>query len=278
MQAMKEMFCTGTRENSCACIDCTQIDRGIHPDFTALKLEEGSQSIGIKPVRALVSAVETFPTMAPYRVVLIEHADRLTMEAANATLKMLEEPPRTSRFFLLAESQARVIPTIRSRCGLVSFNALSPSLVQSVLQRSAPDDAKALVCARLSEGSVGRALSYWGSGRLALRDKTFSLIRLALERDIAALFIAIDSVSKELPQVLRFLALLMHDILMASVDPTRILNLDLSDDIAQVSVRVGAPMWHRVADDVRVLRESARTTPINLAFHLKSLFAQSFAV
>lgn len=277
MQATKEMFCTGTHEDKCPCFHCVQLDQGIHPDFFMLS-PDGDKEIGVDAIRALIPSATTCPTTAPFKILMIDGADRLTSAAANAILKTLEEPPHITRFFLLAESQARVIPTIRSRCGLVSYHALSEPMVLSVLQRFEPDHTKALVYARLSEGSVGRAVRYWGSGRLVLRDKTFSLIRLSLERDLAGLFSAIDSVEKELPQVLRFLSQLLHDLLLFSTDPTRIINLDLSDDIAQMSTRNTNAMWHQLGAAVRGLREQSRSTKLFLTFHVKALLAQSFVV
>lgn len=276
MQATKEMFCTGTREDRCPCLDCTQLDQGVHPDYLLIA-PDGDKDIGIGAIRSMLEEVGTQPTVAAYRIVVIDGADRLTPAAANALLKTLEEPPRLTRFFLLAESQARVIPTIRSRCGLVSYHALSDSLVLSVLHRNDCDPTKALVYARLSEGSVGRAVHYYGSGRLALRDKTFSLIRLALDRDVAGLFSAIDAVEKELPQALRFLTPLLHDLLMVRIDPTRIINLDLSDDLAQVSGRASAAVWQQLEASFRALREQARTTKIVLGFHVKTLFVQALS-
>lgn len=275
MQATKELFCTGTREDRCPCLDCTQLDKGVHPDYL-LFAPDGDKDIGVEVIRSMLEEIGTQPTGAPYRIVVIDGVDRLTPAAANALLKTLEEPPRLTRFFLLAESQARVIPTIRSRCGLVSYHALSDSLVLSELQRFESDDTKALVYARLSEGSVGRAVRYWGSGRLTLRDTTLSLIRLALGRDVAGLFSAIDAVEKELPQVLRFLTPLLHDLLMVQIDPARIINQDLSDDLAKVGGQASAEVWQQLEAAVRALREQSRSTKLFLSFHVKTLFVQAF--
>ena len=274
VQATKEMFCTGTREDSCPCLDCLQINQGAHPDFIILS-PEGDKDIGVEAIRSLITAAGVYPTVAPYKVILIEAADRLTNPAANALLKTLEEPPRKVRFFLLAESQARVIPTIRSRCGLVSYNSLPEAMVVSVLQRFETDPDKALVYARLSEGSVGRAVRYWGSGRLVLRDQTFSLIRLALERDVAGLFSTVDSMDKELPQVLRFLSHLLHDLLMVHTDPSRLINLDLHEDLVTMSTRVDISVWHRFSSAVRALQERSRYTKMFMTFQVKALFAQT---
>ena len=277
LQTTKEIYCDGTRKDGCQCGQCAQLDAGIHTDFYMLA-PDGDKDIGVDAIRDLVSTAGVYPTTAPRKILVIDGADRLTNAAANALLKTLEEPPPTVRFFLLAESPARVIPTIRSRCGLVPFHALPEALILSVLQRFESDPTKALVFARLGDGSVGRAVRYWGSGRLTLRDKTFSLIRLALERDIAGLFSAVDSMEKELPQVLRFLSYILHDLLMIGVDPDRIINLDLREDIVQMSTRSGSEKWYQFSTAVRELREQSRMVKLLLTFQIKTLFAKSFWV
>ena len=276
-QAVLEMFCTGTHCSGCGCVDCVQVGQGIHPDLTVLA-PEGDREIGVDAVRDLIETATVFPMVAPYRILVVDGADRLTMAAANALLKTLEEPPPSARFFLLAESLGRVIPTIRSRCGVVSYHALSEAMVLSVLGQFEDDPAKALVYARLGEGSIGRATRYWGSGRLMLRDKTFSLIRLALERDVASLFSAVDAMDKELVQVLVFLRYLTHDLLMVTTDPTRVLNTDLVEDLVQMQARRPPSVWHQLNTVVGQLREQTRSTRLALAFHIKTRLVETLAV
>lgn len=277
IQATKELFCSGSRGTGCDCADCVQIDKGVHPDFLMLA-PEGDRDIGVDVARSVVALDSTCPTVAPCRIFVVDGADRLTTAAANALLKTLEEPSTTSRWFLLAESSARVLPTIRSRCGIVSYRPLSEALIVSVLQQFEHDPAKALVYARLSEGSVGRAVRYWGSGRLVLRDKTLSLIRLALEKDVAGLFSAIDALEKDLPQVLRFTSQLLRDVLMVRLDTQRVLNLDRQDDLMHLASKADALVWQQLAAGVHALRGVSRSTKVYLPFQVKALFAQALGV
>ncbi len=274
IQAVKELFCEGERQRGCRCFSCTQIDQGSHPDLTLIGPDNGEVKVG--PIRDLVSASHGYPSVAPVKVFLVDGADKMNAASANAILKTLEEPPRTALFFLLAESAGKVIPTIKSRCGIVRFNPLSEPFIVSVLQRSDADCTKPLIIARMSEGSVGRAVQYMGAGRLAFRDKVFGFLRLALEKNVPGLFTSIDAVEKELPLVLRFLEQLVHDVIMVQAFPARVIHSDLAEELRRMRAQsANEERWHRLLKDVRELREKIRAR-VHVPFHLKNLFAQAF--
>jgi DNA polymerase-3 subunit delta' len=274
MQTILEMFCTGSKQSRCRCPDCTQVRQGVHPDL--LVVEAGAKDIGVDAIRDALEQASSYPSVAPVRAFLIDGADRMTMPAANAFLKTLEEPPSTTRFFLLAENERRVIPTIRSRCGRVAFRRLPESAVLSVLSQHCSDAAKALVYCRIAEGSLGRAIRYWGSGRLSLRDKVFSILTLGLKGDLPSLFAAIDALDKELPLGLRLLEQLLLDLAMIQHDPARIINQDIADKLS--GVRVQRDVWQRLVTGLRDIRATHRTTHIVLPFHVKALFAAVIGV
>lgn len=274
LQAVQEMFCSGSKQPGCRCPDCSQLREGVHPDL--LVVEAGDKDIGIDAIRDALEAAGAFPSVAPVRVFLIDGADRMTIPAANALLKTLEEPPRTTRFFLLTDNERRVIPTIRSRCGRVPFRPLPESFLLSVLSQHCPDATKALVYCRIAEGSLGRAVRYWGSGRLSLRDKVFSLLLLGTRRDFPSLFSAVDALGKEVPLALRFLEHLLHDLAMIQHDPARAINQDIVDKLSAMRLPEGT--LGRLVDGLRDIRAAHRTTHIVLPFHVKTLFITAFGV
>lgn len=275
IQLVTEMFCQEGKVDGCACADCHQIEKGVHPDLFILG-SEGGKDIGIEPVRELLEAALSNPSMAPCRVFILDGVDRLTMPAANALLKTLEEPARTTRFVLLAENKARVIPTIRSRSGEVIFERLAEDLVMEELRRFEEDHTKALVYTRMAEGSLGRAIRYWGAGSLALRDQVLSLLELGLTGDVSSLFSQVDAMSQSLPLALRFMEQATHDIAMIHLDATRIYNVDAHERITAICQQISADSFKRFRFKLNeVLLRSSRTR-INLAFHVKTLFVDAF--
>ena len=272
---VQDLFCSDSKAADCPCADCFQVRQGCHPDFS--EIVAGEKDIGVDAIRAVIYTAYSRPTMARYRVFLIDGADRLTNAAANALLKTLEEPPSSTRFFLLAESLGAVIPTVRSRCGLVTFQALPERYVLSKLHPFEADPTKALVYARMGEGSVGKSIQFWGSGRLSLRDKAFSLLRLSASKDVAGLFALVESVEKELHLLLRFTEHLLHDILMVQIAPEKLINLDLQDALVGLRVGVRDVTWQAIRMQLREARLTHQQVKINLAFHVKSVLTEAFA-
>ena len=255
--------------------DLLQLDNGYHPDVLVVTAVEDKE-IGVDPVREMLLKTMSYPVSAPYRFFVIDGADRMTPAAANAILKKLEEPPALSRFFMLAESFDRVIPTIRSRCGRVNYNKLPESFILERLSKFERDPGKALVYSRLGEGSVGRATRYWGSNRLTVRDSVFNMLDLSVQGDVPSAFSTIDGLSKELSVALRFLTFLVHDILIGEVDRSRIVNQDIEEDLATMRAKAQPSTWFQLWGALRNVIERNESAYINLGFQLKTALATTF--
>lgn len=278
MAATREAFSKGDPES----VHSMQLDRGVHPDFIHVRGQD-LKDIGIDQIRDVIEQSRFIPMMAERRFVLIEGADAITSAAANAFLKTLEEPPQGSQFFLLAESAHEVLPTIRSRCGIVRFHPLSESFIVSHLMQHTADGTKALVYARLSEGSVGRAIQYLGSGRLALRDSMVGLLQKALARDFASLFAGVNAIAAAtvkgasgLKLGLRFLDHVMYDLLMIPHDSSKLTNLDIVEVLARLRVQIGEARIERLISELKLVRRR-QDAPINLSFHIKTALASAFS-
>lgn len=135
---------------------------GSHPDFRALERLERptgglARNISVDQVRGLGSLLDVTPSLSPWRAIVIDSADDLETSAGNALLKMLEEPPANTIFFLVAHAPGRLLPTIRSRCRRLAFDPLNDDAMTSLIERLVPGaDASALV--GVADGSPGRAV------------------------------------------------------------------------------------------------------------------------
>jgi DNA polymerase-3 subunit delta' len=92
-----------------------------------------ARNITVDQVRSLGDLFDLTPALSPWRVVVIDSIDDLEKSAANALLKMLEEPPANTIFFLVSHAPGRLLPTIRSRCRRLDFQALDDGAMTSVL-------------------------------------------------------------------------------------------------------------------------------------------------
>lgn len=273
MQAIIELV-VSQRGDKCA--DLVQLREGVHQDVTVVTAPS-EKEIVVEPIREAMSRIGGLPVSMLYRFVIIDGADRMTLPAANAILKTVEEAPPHARFFLLAESFDRVIPTVRSRCGRVNFRKLPESFIFSKISAYTEDPDRALVYARLGEGSVGRAYQYYVSNRLATRNSAFEVLKLSVQGDIPSAFSAVDGFAKELlPLALRFLVFLVHDILVCVLDPPRVVNRDIAEDLLFVRSRMKNDVQRKLWDSLRTVWERYESSTVNLGFQVKTALAQTF--
>ena len=114
-----------------------------------------------------------------WRVCIVDTVDELNPNAANALLKVLEEPPRQSLFLLVSHAPARVLPTILSRCRKLPLRPLATDdVIRAAAQAAqiAADDPALTEAAEAAEGSVGRALTLLGGDALKLQQRTAALL------------------------------------------------------------------------------------------------------
>ncbi|MBX7481255.1 DNA polymerase III subunit delta' [Qipengyuania sp. 6D47A] len=137
---------------------------------------ELARSIRIAQIRAMQSRLSTRPTLGDRRAIIIDPADDLERNAANALLKSLEEPPAGTYFLLVAHSPARLLPTIRSRCRVLRFPTVSDMEMDNLLQDLSPaaDEATRAAAIAAAAGSPGAAREFvdmeLGSVAQAMRD------------------------------------------------------------------------------------------------------------
>jgi len=138
------------------CQDCRQARSGSHADLMLVRPE--GLSYGVKQTRDLVLRAATAPASGRWHIVVFEDADRATEAAANALLKAIEEPAPRTVWLLCAPSADDLVPTIRSRCRLITLRTPSSAAVADVLvRRDGVDPDRALAAARAAQGHIGRA-------------------------------------------------------------------------------------------------------------------------
>ena len=157
-----------------------QVDARTHPDLAVLASDR--VTITIDEVRRLVTSSQYSPSVAHYRVIVVEDADRMTERTSNVLLKALEEPPERTVWILCAPSEADLLPTIRSRVRLVRLRVPEPGEVADLLvRRDGVEPTLALRAAEEAQSHIGMA------HRLATdaeaRERRDDTIRIALEAD-----------------------------------------------------------------------------------------------
>lgn len=146
--------------------------------------------ITVDQVRRTTTFFGSTAAAGGWRVCIVDSVEELNANAANALLKVLEEPPPRSLFLLVSRAPSRVLPTIQSRCRKLSLRPLDDSDVARAVAGVGcfqADDPALTEAAAASEGSVGRALMLLGGDALELRERTMALLTALPEIDGNAL-------------------------------------------------------------------------------------------
>ncbi|MBI1321868.1 DNA polymerase III subunit delta' [bacterium] len=163
------------------CPSCKQVEAETHPDFIVARRPEDKSDLPIKVIREEVCAkLALKPMMGKYRVAIVEDADELTTQAANAFLKTLEEPGPGSVLILIGSNPDAQLETIVSRCQVVRFEPLSVDDIEAILKQRGlvTQSAEAHQLALQAEGSVSRAL--------ALADHDYQDARRAILHELSS--------------------------------------------------------------------------------------------
>ena len=176
MTLAKALNCRELSDDSCdTCVSCRKIDGGNHPDVRLI--EPDGQYIKIDQIRALQKDAGYKPFEGTRKVYIIDHAEVMRPEAANALLKTLEEPSTDCMIILVTANVYALLPTVISRCQFVRFVSLGIGTLTGLLEEKKQlSSERARLIASLSEGCPGRALSMDTEDALEKRDAVERLL------------------------------------------------------------------------------------------------------
>ncbi len=164
--------------------DLFHLRRSVNPDTGRMRAE-----IAVDDVRGLGAFMHMTPAMGKWRVAIVDSADEMNRNSANAVLKVLEEPPPNAVLLIVAHAPGRLLPTIRSRCRRLAMQPLAEETVVRLLGDYAPatKPEERIALARLAEGSIGRALELSGAGSLDLYREMVEVLATLPELDMPRL-------------------------------------------------------------------------------------------
>ena len=214
-----------------------------HPDFLLVQREQDEKTsrykdISKEQIADLITKSAFAPVMSDTKVCIIEDIDRMSVVAANSFLKLLEEPPVGWVLVLLATDENKLLSTIMSRVVCLRFQPVAVESVQHLLEMRGVEPTQAAVLARISEGSVGTALSLAEQNVLELRQQAVAFLE-ALPLNMPLNYLAGRAWQQknfERPEALllvKMLQLLVRDLIMCKLSlEDKIYNCDLQGELA----------------------------------------------
>jgi len=245
--------------------DLLTVERAYDPRRRRLRSE-----IVVENTREIGAFLRLTPAEGGWRVVIVDGADEMNRNAANALLKILEEPPRRALLLLVAHSPGRLLPTIRSRCRRFPLASLPPAIVRQLLLRYRPalPESQAEALTALSGGSIGRALDLAAAGGVELYESVLALLARDQGIDATALHAFADRLARgESEEAYRAVEELVAQLLarVAGAAARRTSGVELTNESAvlqRLGGRAPAARWAELRDEIG--RSFARTDALNL--------------
>lgn len=217
--------------SDCTCRACVNVRAESHPDVLWIGLDETERSIKLESIRAMQSWIALRPLEATRKLCIVNYAERLTEEAANAFLKTLEEPPANVFIIFIVEHVYQLLDTIVSRMVEVRLDPLPAERICGILGKEYGITTEAHFLAYQSQGSVGRALEYARDDFFTVKN---ALLDSFLRADKREFFLElVKEAPASLDSILYFFCGVFHDALLLKnrVDTEFIINQDRIDEV-----------------------------------------------
>ncbi len=241
--------CLEKTDDACGvCASCQAIYQNRFPDVIEAGGEKNKKlkGLGIEEAREIRQLALMKPMIGRKRVFILEEAERMTPEAANALLKILEEPPAHVHFTLITRNPGLIIPTILSRCRLISFQPLSPEDEAKVLMAAGVPAQRAKLMVYLADGSLERGLSFdWEKVELK-RKEAWDIFRRLIQGEEVLSFLQTygsyraDRLREDFEVLMRLFLTFFRDLLLlAQGGEKRLLfNSDMADSMEELTSKV----------------------------------------
>lgn len=205
--------------DSCGeCHSCKQAEGGNQPDIIKVTHEKPN-TIGVEDIRKITGDVVIKPYSSKRKIYIINEAEKMTVQAQNALLKTLEEPPSYAVIILLTTNVDALLQTIQSRCILLTMKPVRDELVKKYLMQDVKvPDYKADVCVAFARGNVGRAKALASSEEFDnIKHDAVALLKYIRDMEISDILTAIKKISEykmEIDDYLDIMAVWYRDVLL----------------------------------------------------------------
>ena len=254
------------------CHSCRQAESGNHPDIIRVTHEKPN-TISVEDIRRQVNEdIQIRPYQGPYKIYIIAEADLMTVQAQNALLKTIEEPPAYAVIFLLTENAEALLPTITSRCVMLKLRNIKDTLIRKYLMETMHvPDYKADMCTAFAQGNMGRAIMLASSDHFnEIREEAVQLLKYINEMDISEVTKAIKKIGTYKLEINDYLDIIMiwyRDVLLykATKDMDKVV---FKDQISYIQERAKKSSYEGIELILESLEKAKTRLKANVNFDL----------
>lgn len=270
---VKAMQCEGKETKPCEeCRSCKQIESNNHPDVIWVTHEKPN-SIGVEDIRGQVNNdVGIKPYYGPKKVYIIKEAEKMTVQAQNALLKTLEEPPAYAVIILLTTNAEALLATILSRCVMLHIRPVEDKRVEEYLMKYLQvPDYKAGVCAAFARGNIGKAKALAKNDDFEqIKTEATGLLKYIQDMEISEIAAAVKKINEfklDINSYLDIMAVWFRDILLFKA--TKDVNsLIFKEEIQYIKRMAAKSSYEGIENMIEALDKAKSRLSANVNFDL----------
>ena len=265
--------CERGTANACGqCRSCKQIESRNHPDVIWVTHEKPN-TIGVEDIRTQLNQdIEIKPYYGPKKIYIISECEKMTVQAQNALLKTLEEPPSYGLIILLTTNAEALLSTILSRCVVLRMRPVEDSKIEEYLMNKLQiPDYKARVCAAFARGNMGKAKALAESEDFEhIKEEAVSLLKYIQDMEISEIIAAIKKINDYKFDISNYLDIIMvwfRDILLfkATKDPNALI---FSEEIGPIKKIADRSSYEGIEMILESLEKAQNRLSANVNFEL----------
>ena len=257
------------------CLQCSSCKKAMnrnHPDIIYVSHEKPN-SIGIEDIREqLIADVDIKPYTGPYKVYIVDEAEKLTVQAQNALLKTIEEPPAYAVIMLLVNNGATLLPTIASRCVTLNFKPVRDEVIKKYLMEELHvPDYQAEVSVAFAQGNVGREKQIATAEDFAeMMEAAFRILKKGKDIEVYEMVDAIKLLSEQKHTVYEYLDLFLvwfRDVLMFKAT-NQIDGLVFRQEYNDIKSRADVSSYEGLETIIKAIETAKQRLQANVNFDL----------
>ena len=254
------------------CHSCKQALSNNQPDIIYVSHEKPG-TIGVEDIRTQINGdIDVKPYSSPRKIYIMNEGEKMTVQAQNALLKTLEEPPEYAVILILTTQLEALLPTILSRCVVLNMKPVSDALVKKYLMEELEvPDYKANICVAFARGNIGKAKLLASSEEFEkVKDEAITLVKYINDMEINEIVKAIKKISEykfDVNDYLDILSVWYRDVLLfkATKDVNSLIFKEEIQQIMRVSDR---STYEGIETIVNALQQAKRRLEANVNFDL----------
>lgn len=264
--------CEADGEKPCGqCDSCRKAESGNQPDIIRVTHEKPN-TIGVEDIRKITGDIAIKPYSSKRKIYILNEAEKMTVQAQNALLKTLEEPPEYATILLLVSNVDTLLPTIQSRCVLLTMKPVADDLVKAFLMKELRiPEYQAEVCTAFARGNVGRAKALASSEEFDnIKTDAVGLLKHIRDMEISEIVTAIKKISEykfNIDDYLDILSVWYRDVLLFKAT-NDVNHLIFRDEIQYIRKTADQSAYEGIENIIDALEKAKARLKANVNFDL----------